>query len=103
MVKMAHVLLRSRGNVGRSLTSLILYAMSKSYVGSSVETEQEREDSLRELVLAMLHASGYQTLGELDCRVADGVIELSGSVPSFYLKQVAQAVVLRIDKACRIR
>jgi hypothetical protein len=32
------------------------------------------------------------------CDVLDGVVELTGSVPSFYVKQLAQTAVLRIEQ-----
>jgi osmotically-inducible protein OsmY len=32
------------------------------------------------------------------CEVQNGVVELSGSVPSFYVKQLAQAAVLRLEQ-----
>jgi hypothetical protein len=34
--------------------------------------------------------SAYGALRSVSCQVSDGVITLSGSVPSYYLKQVAQ-------------
>lgn len=49
-----------------------------------------------------LQTAGYRALADLDCRVVDGSIVLSGTVPSYYLKQVAQAVVLRLATAWRV-
>jgi hypothetical protein len=43
-----------------------------------------------------LAASKYGPLRKLDCRVTAGVVEITGCVPSFYLKQLAQAAVLQL-------
>ena len=51
---------------------------------------------------AALQSAGYRALADLDCCVVDGSIVLSGTVPSYYLKQVAQAVVLRLATAWRV-
>jgi osmotically-inducible protein OsmY len=59
--------------------------------------ENERDNLLRQQVLSTLGSSGYVPLARLDCHVRDGVIELTGKVPSFYLKQMAQAVVAKVD------
>lgn len=42
----------------------------------------------------LLGSSGYPALRHVCCGFADGVLVLSGEVPTFYLKQVAQAVLL---------
>jgi hypothetical protein len=51
-----------------------------------------------------------QTLRETRCaalqrirsRVVDGTVELSGDVPSFYSKQIAQEVLLNLDRVRQI-
>ena len=50
-----------------------------------------------------LSSSKYIPLRQLNCRVADGVVEISGTVSSFYLKQLAQAAVLQLDQAGEVR
>lgn len=40
-----------------------------------------------------LRSAGYQGLAEVTCEFHEGVLTLRGSVPTFYLKQVAQTVV----------
>jgi osmotically-inducible protein OsmY len=52
--------------------------------------------SLRESVNRVLRDTGYAPLRCIQCDVSDGVVELTGSVPSFYVKQLAQAAVLRL-------
>jgi osmotically-inducible protein OsmY len=57
--------------------------------------DQRIEDAIQ----AALAASGYPAIGALKCEVVEGTIVLSGTVSSFYLKQLAQSVVLRLEAA----
>jgi osmotically-inducible protein OsmY len=54
----------------------------------------EQDRSIHERVSTVLQRTGYTPLQSIDCRVDNGVVELRGHVPSFYLKQLAQAVIL---------
>ena len=54
--------------------------------------------SIRDKVHRALRESGYAPLREIHCDVSDGVVELTGSVPSFYVKQLAQTAVLRLEQ-----
>jgi hypothetical protein len=54
-------------------------------------------------VAGALASSQYAALRRLDCRVTDGVVEISGIVSSFYLKQLAQAAVLQLHQARVVR
>ncbi len=47
--------------------------------------------------MAALGSSKYTAVRSLTCRVAGGVIEIAGRVPSFYLKQIAQTVLLQVS------
>jgi osmotically-inducible protein OsmY len=55
-----------------------------------------------------LGASGYLALRRIHCECQGGVLSLRGSVPSHYLKQVAQAIaaevagVRRVDNQLRV-
>jgi hypothetical protein len=53
-------------------------------------------DCLCDMVQERLHASGYLFLRRLSCEVVDGVVTVSGRVPTFHLKQVAQEVLMSI-------
>lgn len=64
---------------------------------------KEHDQSIQERTLGLLRSSGYGSLARLDCQVADGVIVLAGQVPTFFLKQMAQTVVMRIRSAHCIR
>jgi hypothetical protein len=47
----------------------------------------------RRVAEARLRRSGYSALGEIRCEVAGQAVRLIGRVPSYYLKQLAQAIV----------
>ena len=49
-----------------------------------------------------LKTSGYRAVALLDCEVIDVVVILLGVAPSFYLKQIAQAVILRLGTVERV-
>lgn len=49
-------------------------------------------------IQAALRASGYRGLEELECRIASGSLALVGTVPSYYLKQVAQSIAARLTR-----
>ncbi len=51
---------------------------------------EPREDDPASLVAARLRRSGYPFLRSVKCEVHSGVMVLSGSVPTFHLKQMAQ-------------
>jgi osmotically-inducible protein OsmY len=62
--------------------------------------QQSREDFfLAERVERALRASGYRALRDVDVTVHARLIILDGRVPSYYLKQVAQATALAVPGA----
>ena len=52
---------------------------------------------LRELAEGCLRRNPYLALKSVSCEWRDGVLVLRGCLPSYYLKQVAQEVVARLD------
>ncbi len=50
-----------------------------------------------------LATSKYSSLRKLQCQARDGVVEISGTVPSFYLKQLAQTAVQQLHPGLTIR
>jgi osmotically-inducible protein OsmY len=52
---------------------------------------------LRDAAIQGLRRSGYPALSDVQCEVKGGRATLSGVVPSFFLKQIAQAILLRVD------
>jgi osmotically-inducible protein OsmY len=55
------------------------------------------DQRIRQAAKEALSASGYRSLAAIDCQVDGGVVRLSGVVSSYYLKQVAQEVVLQLE------
>lgn len=62
-----------------------------------------RDRALCHAVRAALRNTGYPAVAELQCEAIDGLILLVGELPSFYLKQIAQEAVLRIETAKGVR
>ena len=61
------------------------------------ETQAERDRMLESQATAELHNSAYHAVRRVSCEVRDSTLTLRGRLPSFYLKQIAQTVVRRID------
>jgi hypothetical protein len=57
----------------------------------------EGDRRMHAAAVAVLSNSNYGALRRLSCRVTSGVVEISGTVPNFYLKQLAQEAVLRLE------
>jgi hypothetical protein len=55
------------------------------------------DDGLRTAALKVIRSSGYPSLRRLRCEVADAVAIIQGVLPSYYLKQMAQAILQRLD------
>ncbi len=60
------------------------------------EAGAEADNLLRKAVISRLGTSGYPALGDLKCEVLGGGVVVSGAVPSFFLKQMAQTVILQL-------
>ena len=50
----------------------------------------------------ILQENPYHSFRQLECRFHDGVLTVCGSVPSFYLKQVAQTALRDVDGVASI-
>lgn len=50
-----------------------------------------------------LRETGYLPLRAVEVRVSEGAVVLSGRVPSYYLKQLAQSITMSFDEVCDIR
>ena len=59
--------------------------------------------SIRLSVERQLQGSGYGALKRVSCVIESGVLHLHGCVPSYYLKQLAQALVANIDGVCLVK
>jgi hypothetical protein len=74
----------------------MLTATSSSHGGQQYRLGPD-DDGLRIAALKLLQSSGYTVLRRLRCEVTDGVVIVHGILPSYYLKQVAQTIVLRLE------
>ena len=63
---------------------------------ASVLTQQEVVEAEAE---SRLRQSSYREIRCITCEFHEGVLTLRGHVPTFYLKQVAQSLVLRMEGA----
>jgi len=61
--------------------------------------EQVVDELMRGRASRLLQRSGYHQLRRLECQVRHGVIELHGTVSSYFLKQMAQEVLSRLDNS----
>jgi hypothetical protein len=62
--------------------------------GALFVSAQPRLDAL----LSALRSSPYPPLRSVECCERGGIMRLKGSVPSYYLKQLAQSLALSIDE-----
>jgi hypothetical protein len=53
---------------------------------------------LHNAVMQNFERSGYRALTDVQCEITDGRVALSGVVPSFFLKQIAQTIILRMGR-----
>jgi hypothetical protein len=65
--------------------------------GMPKELEDKSEFIIREEAHRLLQESPYRELWEVTCDFEDGVLTLWGCVPSFFLKQIAQAIVFVME------
>lgn len=77
-----------------------------------VSTDQSVQDSSRfepladeteRLLSARLSRSGYQFLAQVACEYSAGVVVLSGTIPTFYLKQMAQELASHTPGVRQVR
>ena len=62
------------------------------------ESETGQDYQLRDAVMDGLRHSGYRSLSNIKCEVLDGIVAIFGVVPSFFMKQVAQTIILRMGQ-----
>jgi osmotically-inducible protein OsmY len=61
------------------------------------------DDHLQDAIVQGLRGSGYRALSDVQCEVLGGVVALSGTVPSFFVKQIAQTIILRMGSVKRLK
>ncbi|MFT7633504.1 MAG: osmotically-inducible protein OsmY [Mariniblastus sp.] len=68
---------------------------------SSLDTSNS--ESLESSVRATFDQLGYPQLNSIECSVVGDIMLLSGELSSFYLKQVAQSVAVKIPGVREVR
>jgi osmotically-inducible protein OsmY len=58
---------------------------------------EPQEECVARLVESRLRQSGYSGLWSVTCEFREGAATLRGAVPSFYLKQLAQALARQTE------
>jgi hypothetical protein len=74
----------------------VMPALNPASAGPATTTRTP-PDGLKELAGACLRRNPYLALKHVTCDCRDGVLVLRGCLPSYYLKQVAQEVVARLE------
>ena len=59
--------------------------------------DQQQDHRIADLARQLLTGSPYASLQRLQCDCQGGVLKISGRLPSFYLKQLAQSCVRSVD------
>ena len=49
------------------------------------------------IVKRKLKLSVYPALRQLECEVAQGTVKVTGKVPSYFMKQMVQSLLLKVD------
>jgi hypothetical protein len=66
------------------------------------ELRGQRDDLLYDAALTLLQSSGYAALRNLRLEVTDAVVVIHGVLPTYYLKQMAQTILQRLDGIHRV-
>lgn len=68
-----------------------------------IDSSDTPTPSLNELLRISFDQLGYQQLNNIECEVEGNVLVLKGKLRSFYLKQVAQTVAIKIPGVASVR
>ena len=71
-------------------------------IGYRSQIEVEPENEIEALVESQMRRDGQLSASSLSFEFHGDVVILHGCVPTYYLKQVAQTVVMRIDGVKRV-
>lgn len=67
---------------------------TRDHPAQRVASSTTRDAALAGQIRDRYWKSGYLALREITCTCRDGIVRLRGRLPSYYLKQVAQAIPL---------
>jgi len=66
-----------------------------------LEVVAHRDRQIYVAAREVLSSSKYGALRSLNCSVHEGVVEISGTVSTFYLKQLAQTAMMQLNSQVR--
>ncbi|WP_145388918.1 BON domain-containing protein [Stieleria neptunia] len=66
------------------------------------EFKQTQQEDVEQILLRALGDSGHTQLANVVCDYSDGRIVLSGRVTSYYLKQLAQEIVRKVEATAAV-
>jgi osmotically-inducible protein OsmY len=81
-------------------TSTFAVANRQRRVATTGTTARER--GIEEAAQGHLRRSGYLALRDIGCTCREGVVTLRGCLPTHYLKQIAQHLVVELEGVCGI-
>lgn len=67
-----------------------------------IESDEQTAGGVVGMAERRLRESAYHDLRFVSCHFRDGVVTLSGRVPTYYLKQVAQTVVGKLEQVDKV-
>ena len=82
---------------GKGSSSVGRFAAEVHGLAAALQTRLRQQHDLRRRVVEALANSGHPPLSALGCDVRGNKLVLRGSVPSYYLKQLAQVFAQRVD------
>ena len=68
-----------------------------------LEVVAHRDRQIYVAAREVLSSSKYGALRSLNCSVHEGVVEISGTVSTFYLKQLAQTAMMQLNPSGHVR
>lgn len=80
----------------------MLGTMVPARVATEPRERESVETALESRVRSRLNVCGYQELAHLNVKVEGRIVRLDGTASSYYLKQIAQTIVMLTDDVAGI-
>ena len=81
---------------------MVLADEHPSNIPTPTPTPAEHAGRLAEQAESRLRTNSYYALKQVSCECRHGTLILRGSLPSYYLKQIAQEMVVRLDGVTQV-
>ena len=69
---------------------------SNEISSNPIDKRSSEDTTIQRRVVSSLHNLGYVELNQIGCNVVRGQVTLCGEISSYYLKQVAQTIALKV-------